>query len=62
MAVERMGFVLDQDGDLAQTGVQAVAEREVDDAVFPAERNSRFRALIRQRDAVVRLYRPRAPW
>ena len=48
MPVERMGFVLDQDGNLAQTGVQAVAEREVDDAIFPAERNCRFRALIRE--------------
>ena len=59
--VERMGLVLDQDRNLAQAGVQAVAEREVDDAILPAERNGRFRALIRQGIQVVRPYRRPAP-
>jgi hypothetical protein len=49
MTVERMRFVLDQDGHLPQAGVQAVAQREIDDAIFPAERHRRFRALLGKR-------------
>jgi hypothetical protein len=39
MAVERERFVLGEDVDMAQVGVDAVGERDVDDAVVPAKRD-----------------------
>jgi hypothetical protein len=42
MAVERVGFVLNEDGDFAEPGVEAIAEREIDYAIFPAEGNRRL--------------------
>src|SRR5439155_24720390 len=47
--VERVRFVLDQDDDLAQVRIHAVAEREVDDPVLPAKGNGGFGTLIGQR-------------
>jgi hypothetical protein len=47
--VERMGFVLDQYRDFAQPRVEAIAQREVDDPVFSAERDRRLRTMRRQR-------------
>jgi hypothetical protein len=44
-----MGLVLDEDGDLSQAGVDAVAQRNVDDPVLAAEGNRRFCALFGQR-------------
>ena len=49
MAVERVRLVLNQDGDFPQSGVQAVAERKVDDAVFSAERDGGLGALFGER-------------
>ncbi len=46
---ERQRFVLQRDEDLAQAGVDAVAQREVDDAIRPAEVHRRLRALFRER-------------
>src|SRR5580765_3183384 len=43
MLLERMRLVLRQDEDLSKTGVKTVAQREVDDAVATAERDSGFR-------------------
>ena len=49
VAVERQRLVLRGDEDPAQPGVDAVAEREVDDAVRPAEKHRRLRAVPGQR-------------
>src|SRR5215217_5632164 len=49
VTVKRVRFVLNKDGDLSEAGVQAVAERKIDDAVFPAERNGGLGALIGER-------------
>ena len=35
MCRSTMGFVLNQDDDLSQSGVQAVAHREIDDPILP---------------------------
>lgn len=40
-----MGFILDKDGDFTEPRVQTVAERKVDDAIFPAEWNCGFSPL-----------------
>ena len=47
--VQRVRFVLDEDGDPAQAGVEAVAQREVDDSVFAAEGHGRLGALFGER-------------
>ena len=47
--VERERLVLRGDEDAAQPGVDAVAQREVDDAVRPAEVDRRLGALLGQR-------------
>ena len=49
VAVQGVGFVLDQDDDAAQPGVDAVAEGEVDDPVFAAEGDGGLGAIRRQR-------------
>ena len=49
VAVERERLVLRGDEDAAQAGVDAVAEREVDDAVRSAEIDRRLGAVFRQR-------------
>ena len=49
VAVQGVGFVLDQDDDVAQPGVDAVAEGEVDDPVFAAEGDGGLGAVRRQR-------------
>jgi len=46
--VERMGLVLNQHRDAAQAGIQTIAEGEVDDAIFPAERDGRLGPMFRQ--------------
>ncbi|OGW99923.1 MAG: hypothetical protein A2062_02675 [Omnitrophica WOR_2 bacterium GWA2_44_7] len=48
MPVERVRLVLDEDDHVAQAGVDAVAEREVDDAVLAAERHGGLGAVRRQ--------------
>src|SRR4029077_19806956 len=45
---QRLGLVLSEDGDLADTGVHAVRQHEVDDAELAAERRGRFAAVRRQ--------------
>ena len=47
--VQRCRVELRQDKNPPQVGVQAVADRHVDEAVFPRNRNRRLRALLRQR-------------
>jgi len=49
MTVQGVRFILDQHGDLAEPGIQAIAEGKVDDPVFPAERNGGFRPVFRER-------------
>ena len=49
MAVERERLVLRQDVDAAQIGVEAVGERDVDDAVDAAEGDGRLGAVARER-------------
>jgi hypothetical protein len=46
VAVEALGLVLGGDEDLAEAGVHAVGEREVDDAVGPAEADGRLGAVL----------------
>ena len=49
VAIQRERFVLRGDEDAAQAGVDAVAEREVDDAVGPAEKHGWFGAVSGER-------------
>ena len=49
VAIQRERFVLRGDEDAAQAGVDAVAEREVDDAVGAPEKHGRFGAVPRER-------------
>ncbi len=42
VAVERVGFVLDEDGDFSKPRVEAIAERKIDNAIFPAKGNRRL--------------------
>jgi hypothetical protein len=46
--VQRQRLVLGQDINLAQPGVDAVGERDVDDAVMPAKRHCRFGPIARE--------------
>jgi hypothetical protein len=48
VAVEGQGLVLGEDVDLAQAGVDAVGEGDVDDAVVAAERDCRLGAIAGQ--------------
>ena len=49
MAAERERLVLERDEDAPQPGVDAVAQREIDDPVRAAEIDRRLGALLRQR-------------
>jgi hypothetical protein len=49
VAIQRERLVLRRDEDAMQPGVDAVAQGEIDDAVRPAEKYGRFRAVARQR-------------
>ncbi len=49
VTAERERFVLQGDEDLAQARIDAVAQREVDDAVRPAKVDGRLCPLLRQR-------------
>lgn len=42
VAVEGVGFILNEDGDFAEPGVKAIAERKIDNTIFPAKGNRRF--------------------
>ena len=48
--VERERLVLGEDEDLAQAGVDAVGEGDVDDAVVPAKGHGRFGAIAGERE------------
>src|SRR5580704_5462096 len=48
VAIEAERFVLREDEDAAQVAVQAIGERDVNDAVHAAEWDSGFRAVARQ--------------
>ena len=48
VAVEREGLVLGEDVDVAQVGVDAVGEGDVDDAVLAGEGNGRLGAIAGQ--------------
>ncbi len=50
MPDEAVRFVLRRDADAANSGIQRVREREVDDAHFAAKIDRRFGAAIRQFD------------
>jgi hypothetical protein len=49
VAIQREAFVLGEDVDVAQVRVDAVGQRDVDDAVLPGEGNGRFGAVARER-------------
>jgi hypothetical protein len=40
---------LDENGNLTEPRIQAIAEGKVDDPVFPAKRNGRFGSMLRER-------------
>ena len=40
--VKRVGFVLDEDSDFSKPRVEAVAERKIDNTIFPSEENRRL--------------------
>lgn len=44
-----MGLVLDEDGDFSKPRVEAITEREIDNAIFPAEGNRRLRPMLGER-------------
>src|SRR5437667_2542132 len=46
MSMQRHGVELRQQIDRAQPGVQAVADRNINNAILAAERNSRFSAIF----------------
>jgi hypothetical protein len=48
MSIERMGFVLNKDGDFAEPRVETVAQGKINNTVLPAERNGRFGPVFRQ--------------
>jgi hypothetical protein len=48
MAVEGLAIELSEDVNSAQAGVQAVADRDIDEPVFSAERHGRLRAFLGQ--------------
>ena len=50
VAVERRGVELGQHEDALEAGVQAVADRDVDQPVLARERHGRLRAHVRQRE------------
>jgi hypothetical protein len=37
-----VGFVLDENGDFSKPRVEAITEREIDNAIFPAKGNRRL--------------------
>ena len=47
--IERVGFVLDQDGDFAKPGVETVAEREIDNAILSTKGHRRLGAMFGER-------------
>ena len=49
VAVEGLGLVLDKNDNLPETGIDAVAQRKIDDTVFSAERDRRLGAFECQR-------------
>jgi hypothetical protein len=49
MAIKRERFVLCENVNAAQVGVDAVGEGDVDDAINAAESNGRFGAVTSQR-------------
>jgi hypothetical protein len=40
VAVEGVGFVLDEDCDFSKSGVETIAEGKIDNTIFPTEGNS----------------------
>src|SRR5688572_26283570 len=48
MAVERQGLVLRADEDPAETGIDAIAEGEIDNPIGAAKINGRFRPISGQ--------------
>ena len=46
MSMERHAVELGQHVNGAQPGIQAVTDRDIDDAIFSAERDGRFRAIF----------------
>ena len=49
VAIERERFVLREDVDLAQLGIEAIRQRDVDDAVDAAEGHRRLGPVARER-------------
>jgi hypothetical protein len=46
VTVERVGFVLDEDCDFSKPGVKAIAERKIDNTIFPAKGNRRLSPMF----------------
>ena len=49
MAIEAGGLVLREDQNLADFAIEAIGQREIDDAVQPAEGDRRLRPIASQR-------------
>lgn len=45
-----MGFILNEHGDFAKPGIEAIAEGYVDDTVFACKRDCRFGAVLGERE------------
>src|SRR5262245_3288403 len=50
VTIKRSGVELRQDKCTQDVGVDAIRKRDVDEAILTAERNGRFRALLRERE------------
>ena len=46
VAIERVGFILDEDGDFSKPRVETIAERKIDNAIFPAKGNRRLGPML----------------
>jgi hypothetical protein len=46
MPVERVGFVLNEDSNFSKPGIEAIAERKIDNPIFPAKGNRRLGSMF----------------
>jgi hypothetical protein len=49
VAIERVGFVLDEDGDFSKPRIEAITERKIDNSLFPANGNRRLGPMFCER-------------
>jgi hypothetical protein len=58
MVIQAVGAILREDKDIKNIGIDAVAECEVDNSIFPGEGYSRF-GPFRSQDCQARAFTPR---